>query len=100
MSENNGNPLDLSSLRNKISSNCETITTKGRRKPTKARTTSIGCQRRSKIDSKLSDDDDAKSEDRNLMPSLTRMLTTKGFKNDLQNFMKNVGFDQHKTQKM
>lgn len=116
MSENNGNPLDLSSLRNKISSKLRDNNSKKAKKTHKGKDVKASSNSKKvnedirrealalgaseedlKLIQGLSDDDDAKSE-QEFDAVADEDAGDKGFKNDLQNFMKNVGFDQHKLE--
>lgn len=116
MSENNGNPLDLSSLRNKISSKLRDNNSKKAKKTHKGKDVKASSNSKKvnedirrealalgaseedlKLIQGLSDDDDAKSE-QEFDAVADEDADDKGFKNDLQNFMKNVGFDQHKLE--
>lgn len=117
MGENNDNKLDLSSLRNKISSKLRDNSSKKAKKvqkdkDVKARTDAkkvdedirrealaLGASEEDlELIQGLSDDDDDAKSEQEFDAAADEDADDKGFKNDLQNFMKDVGFDKHKLE--
>lgn len=117
MDENRDKKLDLSSLRNKISSKLQDNNNKKTKKDVKNKNLKVivdgkkigedirrealalgASEEDLKLIQGLSDDDDDDKSEQEFDAVADEGANDKGFKNDLQNFMRDIGFDKHKLE--
>lgn len=117
MAENKDKKLDLSSLRSKISSKLQDNSNKNSKKAQKKKNAKDSSDGK-KVDEDirrealalgaseedleliqgLSDDDDDAHSEQEFDAGADEGTNDKGFNNDLQSFMKDIGFDKHKLE--